>query len=273
VQAFYLDAAAGWQGRRLCILHEPSTPPRMLVLHLHAFAEEMNKSRRMVAETARALAGHGAAVLVFDLLGCGDSSGEFSEARWDGWVEDATIAARWLQRLAPVPLWLWGHRAGCLLAAQAAVRLPGSNLLFWQPPASGKAVLQQFLRLKLASQLDSGQKGVVDRLRLNLRAGQAVEVAGYTLHPGLALGLEEATLDPGPSGPDGRVAWLEVGLRDEPQILPASLATLERLSSQGWRVEPQALHGPAFWQTTEIETAPQLLQATTDCLTEAPDGR
>ncbi|MEP6965262.1 MAG: hydrolase 2, exosortase A system-associated, partial [Polaromonas sp.] len=119
----------------------------------------MNKSRRMAALQARALAGAGFDVLQIDLLGCGDSSGDFGDATWQSWVSDVVQACHWLQNRSdmhdagstPAQLWLWGLRAGCLLAVEAARQLKRPcNFLFWQPPASGKTLLQQFLRLKVA---------------------------------------------------------------------------------------------------------------------------
>ena len=60
------------------------------------------------------------AVLLSDLAGCGDSSGDFADASWDLWLEDINQAARWMTaRYASAPLWIWGLRSGCLLAAQA----------------------------------------------------------------------------------------------------------------------------------------------------------
>jgi alpha-beta hydrolase superfamily lysophospholipase len=55
----------------------PEVNPRGSVLHVHAFAEEHNKCRRMVASQARALAALGYTVLAPDLRGCGDSEGDF----------------------------------------------------------------------------------------------------------------------------------------------------------------------------------------------------
>ncbi len=52
----------------------------------------MNKSRRMAALQARAFAAMGFGVLQIDLFGCGDSSGDFSDARWDIWKQDLAIA-------------------------------------------------------------------------------------------------------------------------------------------------------------------------------------
>src|SRR5690606_21241351 len=127
--------------------------PLGVFVHAAAFADEMNKSRRMVALQARRLAGAGYAVLRPDLTGCGDSEGEFGEATWTGWVDDLLAAADWAGRQYPAsapPLWFWGHRMGALLACAAAARLPGSRLLLWQPVTSGRTQLRQFLRLKSA---------------------------------------------------------------------------------------------------------------------------
>ena len=272
---------------RFCIYHPATgTPPRGLVLHVHAFAEEMNKSRRMAAQQARALAAAGLAVLQLDLLGCGDSAGSFGDATWSRWEADVVWATEQLQQRTGIragscqPLWLWGHRVGALLAAQVADRLAEAtghapNLLLWQPTGSGKTALQQFLRLKAAAQLlEGGGKGVTEALKRDLAAGQPVEVAGYTLHPGLAAGLEAATLNPPPR--PARAVWLEVAQPQPqasatapataPELLPASRAAIERWRSAGWAVDAAALPGPAFWQTTEIEDAPALIAHGTQAL-------
>ena len=155
------------------LFHAPAAPARGSLLFLHAFGEEMNKSRRMAALASRALAAAGFAVLQIDLLGCGDSSGEIDEAGWSDWIDDAVLGAQWLQQRCSGPLWLWGQRAGCLLAAAAAPRLPQvHHFLFWQPQVSGKLTLQQFLRLKMASQMQQGaSKGVTESLHADLAQG------------------------------------------------------------------------------------------------------
>ena len=258
---------------RFCIHHAAAAPLRGLVLHLHPFAEEMNKSRRMAAQQARALAQAGFAVLQFDLLGCGDSAGDHGDATWPAWLADTLWAARLLRErtAAPhAPLWLWGHRVGALLAVQAAAALaeagePAPGLLLWQPTVQGKTALQQFLRLKAAAEmLDGGAKGVTESLKRELAAGQAVEVAGYRLHPQLAAGLEAATLAPPPQ--PARAVWLEVAGGDAPELLPASRMAIERWRAAGWQVDAEAVTGPAFWQTTEIEDAPALLARGTQAL-------
>ena len=179
--AFFLESD---RGRHLAVLHSPPAgmPPRTAILHVHALAEEMNKARRMVAQQSRALARDGHAVLMLDLTGCGDASGDFGDATWEGWLADVVLGSQWLRDHVPAPLWLWGLRAGGLLAAAAWDRISPapSGLLLWQAPASGQALLNQFLRLKAAGSLADGQaKATLDGLRNRLAAGQAVEIGGY----------------------------------------------------------------------------------------------
>lgn len=259
-EAFFLPAATG---QRFCLYHAASnSPPKGAVLYLHPFAEEMNKARRMAALQARMLAEHGYDVLQIDLFGCGDSSGDFGDATWQGWQQDVIDAHRWLRDRSQAPLWLWGLRTGCLLAAQAATRLDEpANLLFWQPIASGKQFLQQFLRLKVAGGMMSGEgKGVMESLKGQLAAGQPIEIAGYALSAEMARGLEAAELLPPPGL--GRVVWLELSTRADATLSPASLKRLEQWQAAGFSARGAVLPGPTFWQTTEIEEAPALLTAT-----------
>jgi len=280
LEAFFLAADAdrdGRPGQRFCVLHTPRHTPRpapreatpnALIVYVHPFAEEMNKTRRMAALQARAFADAGCAVLQIDLLGCGDSSGDFGDASWNDWVQDVTQAAGWLRaRYAPTaPLWLWGLRAGCLVANEAASHIDDKvNFLFWQPVANGKALLQQFLRLKAAGEMLEGKgKGVIEGLKQQLAAGESVDIAGYRLSPGLAHGLERASLTPAANAQ--RMLWLETSTRDDAELSPASAAPLARWQAAGVAVQSQLVPGPAFWQTTEIEEAPALIAASVSCL-------
>jgi len=278
---------------RFAILHRPAGAPRSLVVYAHPLGEEMNKSRRMVAMQARALAAAGHAVLLPDLLGCGDSPGDFGDASWDGWVDEISTAARWLRDAAAgwtadagatptppstpstpatpatpavpaaPPLVLWGLRAGALLAVAAAARLGTvRQLLLWQPPPSGRTLLQQFLRLQAAAQLlgRDGDAAGADALRTRLAAGDTVEVAGYRLAPALAQGLEQARLTP-VTGVQ-RLHWMELSLREPAALSPAAGPVIAAWQQAGCEVLPQVVAGPPFWQTTEIEDAPALIAAT-----------
>ena len=117
---FFLPASGG---QRYCLLHLP--PPgqasRGGIVYLHPFAEELNKSRHVAAAQARAFAAAGYSVLQIDLYGCGDSSGDFAEARWAIWHNDLHLACAWLAQRVDGPLTLWGLRLGALLALVAGL--------------------------------------------------------------------------------------------------------------------------------------------------------
>ena len=271
-------------GQRFCLFHRAQSfsrgdEPQGRVLYIHPFAEEMNKSRRMAALQARALAEVGFDVLQIDLLGCGDSSGDFGDATWQHWVSDVLQGCAWLRdqsrsrgaRSGDAPLWLWGLRAGCLLATDAAARLDEPcNFLFWQAPASGKLLLQQFLRLKVAGDALGGQaSGVMEKMREQLDAGVPIEIAGYLLGAGLAIGLEQSRLGPPACQSHApRLRWFELSTREEVRPGPATERTLNAWRQAGFDSEWRMARGPAFWQTLEVEEAPALITATLAAIAE-----
>lgn len=266
-KAFFLPSAVG---ERFCIHHAPKQGPvRQALVYVHPFGEEMNKSRRMVALQSRSLAAQGVAVLQIDLLGCGDSSGDFGDATWDAWIDDVLHALRWMQEHHDAPLGLWGLRAGCLLAA-AAARQRGQaeqplDFVFWQPVTSGKAHLAQFLRLLSAAAWGGGTPTLSAKdARAMLEDGRSVEVAGYELAPALARGLEHSTL----AAPTfaGRGSWFEVGMDDADALAPATLPAFDAWRGVHRELAATRVTGPAFWQTQEIEEAPALLEATSHAM-------
>lgn len=262
-EPFYLRLG---DGDRFCIWRAPGQemPLRGLVLHAPAFAEEMNKCRRMTAWAARDLAEQGFGVLQIDLHGCGDSSGDFADASWERWVDDLVNAAAWLRKQsATAPLWIWGLRAGALLAAAVAPRLAGRvGLLLWQPVVSGRQHLTQFLRLALAADMlsESSDRQGTKQLRDRLSAGESLEIAGYRLSPSLATGLEEASFAPPPECLSA-VVWLEVATSAGP-MSPVAARNLDALKEKGVRVQAAGVAGPSFWQTVEIEDCPALVEST-----------
>lgn len=279
-EAFYTAFQSGPLGQRFCIWHaDMAQAAQVLVVHVHAFAEEMNKSRRMAALQARALAASGCAVLQFDLLGCGDSAGEFSDASWNAWLDDVAAAVvlakqrhadTWPSASPPV-LWLWAQRAGALLAAEAAARMPEPvNMLLWQPTPNGKQVLQQFLRLESAGVL-LGKNTGKGSARTALARGEVAEVAGYGLAATLANGLEASRLQPPASA--ARLEWLDVASTVDQPPTPAAELSLKAWAAAGWKVRHQTVAGPSFWQTNEIEVTPALIAATLAALSPPQDSR
>jgi exosortase A-associated hydrolase 2 len=272
-EPFFMDGAPG---RRFCLFHPPVGPCRGAVLYVHPFAEEMNRSRRMAALQARALAQRGYGVLQVDLHGCGDSSGDFGDARWETWKDDLARGAAWLDARLGQPLTLWGLRLGALLALDYAreARHPLRSLLLWQPVAKGSAYLTQFLRLRMAgAMLDGGaaQEGT-GALRQALQAGETLEIAGYDLAPQLAAAIDALVpLDAMP--PPCPVHWFEA-LGSGAEAMSSGAARI----GAAWRERGVDLHQypipcPPFWTTPEIAVSQAWLDATSAALQEGHDGR
>ncbi|WP_418647168.1 hydrolase 2, exosortase A system-associated [Thauera butanivorans] len=263
-EAFFLPIGGG--GQRFCLLTGPAAAQsRGAVLYVHPFAEELNKSRRMAALCAASLARAGWTVLQLDLLGCGDSSGDFADASWDAWLADLDAAYLWLGEQGFEHVVLWGLRAGALLISDWLSRTDtGSHaVILWQPVGNGKQHLNQFLRLKgVSGMLDEHDaKAVMAAMRADIDAGKAVEVAGYTLGSELCAGLEAAKLS-FRSGFHAPVRLLELNSVEPATCSPAIVMLAERAAAQGVDIVAKCVHGPSFWQTQEIETCEALLDAT-----------
>ena len=129
------------QGRKLfyLLLEPANVQAHSSILYLPPFAEEMHKSRRLVACQARELAAAGYNVMLLDLTGCGDAGGDFVDASWQIWLQDASFAIQTLTERHPGLLMLWGLRLGALLACELAQgRSDIHKLVLWQPVLNGE---------------------------------------------------------------------------------------------------------------------------------------
>jgi len=265
IQPFFLESP---RGPLFCLSLVPSEKaPVGGVLYLPPFAEEMHKSRRMAALQARALARAGYAVLQLDLGGCGDSAGDFGDATWEGWRDDARLAHAWLAAQAPGSITLWGLRLGACLAVDMAAELARvTRLLLWQPVNSGEQFLKQFLRIKLASEmLSEGQaKTGTKELLATLASGTSIEVGGYLLGPAMARQL--ARLKLAEHAPRCAVEWIEVGAEAGDHLTPASQRVADAWRAAGTNIRTRTVRGEPFWLTQEISECPTLLEATSEAL-------
>lgn len=260
---FFLDSGPG---RVLCSLSRPDGPiaGRPGLVFLPPFAEEMNKSRHVLAQLAHRLAESGVATLLPDLHGTGDSHGDFGDADWTLWRGNVIDAGQWLLDAGCRPLLLGGLRLGATLALDVLPAMPQRprSLILWQPVPTGRAALTQFLRLRAAGSLAAGgERETVGGLRERLAAGEAVEVAGYTLSPALYAAIEALDLAERPPVPDVDVDWLEVvsSAAGEPSAAARRLAAA--WAERGVDVTPQAVAGDSFWATQELAEAPALVDA------------
>lgn len=256
---------AGTRGRIFCLLHKPAAPAGAAVLMVPPLAEEMNKSRKMLAQVAQGLAARGRAALIVDLFGTGDSEGEFRDGDWACWKSDLGAAADWSASLGWPVASMFATRVGCILGGEM-IRERGLALertVFWQPVGSAGRWLDQFLRLRVAaSMMDSATSETVATLRAKLKGAEIVEVAGYEITAQLAAALDSAQLAPNLTAQLGTVRWMEIVRSADAAVPGASTAIIDAARAQGRSVEVETFVGEPFWASTEIVCIPALVERT-----------
>ncbi len=181
----------------LYLAPDPGVPDRGDLIFIPPFAEEMNRSRTIVAAQALALRRAGVGVLLLDLYGTGDSEGAFADARWETWRDDIRAAGDWLRAQGRGRVGLWGLRLGGLLALDTLFDEPETfdHLLLWEPVTSGKAFMDQFLRIGIAEGMELGGRSIsLHEMRLKLSRTEPVEVAGYVVSRILTHAIDRADL-------------------------------------------------------------------------------
>lgn len=269
LRPFFFD---GTRGRLLCVSYEraAAVPPKAAVLFFPPFAEELNKTRRMVALQARKLALLGHSVLVPDLYGTGDSEADFVAARWEIWVDDLVRLRQWLAEREGPEIALWSLRTGALLAADvsAAGEWAPECWLLWQPVVNGQQFLTQFLRLKVAAELTGRGPAVDSRaLRAELKSGAAIEIAGYELTGALAESLDSRVLSAATLARAARVGLFELTSSLQPALSPVAQRLVAECRGHGASIHAEAIQGQPFWSTPETTVVAALLEASTHFMT------
>jgi len=227
---------------------------------LPPFAEEMNRSRRLMAQTAMALAARGVASLVCDLYGTGDSSGDFADARWSIWHEDASRALAWMRAQGADAVSVLAIRLGALLALDIADACQRLYLL--APQLDGRQAMRQFLRVRVAADMERGMRGGAPGPSLAdcqamLAAGQVCEVAGYGLSGALHDAIAQRHAREHALGDHQAVHLLALAASGDPAVTRQAAL----LQASGAPVTVHHLTGPPVWQQIEPASAGDLAEA------------
>lgn len=233
------------------------------------FAEEMNKSRKMLSDFARIASAMGVAVLLVDLYGTGDSEGELEQATWQQWHQDVVSCLAWLRLNNPnVDIGLLGLRLGATLAVDIFCKneaLDISDVVLWQPVINGKQFVRQFLRLRLAaSVVGNGTKESAAQLQHILAENGTLEVAGYMLNSQLIKDIEAINLSSVNLNTKNkmRLSWYEIGMPPKKDLLPISKKLVEEWQRRSLDVATFFIEGIPYWSTQEIATCEALSVST-----------
>jgi len=266
-------------GRLFSLFYTPTkktdVPANYAVLYFPPFAEELNKSRRMISLQAGRFSHSGYAVLVVDLFGTGDSEGDFSAASWEIWQQNMCAALAWLQDKGFDRFVFWSLRSGVFLAIQTAAFLLTKDsimvakFLIWQPTAQGKMLMTQFLRLRMAADFiatgnnNSGNDNITPTaIRQEMSQGQHVDIAGYSISPALLQSMDKLDLKTLKPASGSNVVWFEILPTETRTISPNTKGIVTDWRSENITIEIVTIVGKPFWNSLEITELPQLLEAT-----------
>lgn len=265
----------GTAGNLFSLYYQPdeSLSKKHIIVFFPPFADEFNKSRRMISLQAQQLASMGFGVLIVDLYGTGDSEGDFADARMEIWRSDMNYILQWLNKRNVNAITLWGMRLGALLAVDSIPIFSNypTRLLLWAPVIKAEQFITQFLRLRLAA--DMMKSGVSNEttksMREQLAKGNGLEVAGYQLDAQLVTALDSLDLNKYSLSHNIPTDWFElVAGEDRPPPLPTQKIT-EKWSAAGVPLRLYTIPGSTFWNTPEITLVPELLTKTTNALAES----
>lgn len=243
------------------------------VLMVPPFAEEMNKTRRMMSQQANQFAEKGFSVMQFDYLGTGDSEGDFADATWDIWSQDIIRLLEKFKAEGVTSVVVLGLRMGSLFTELILSNSPVevSRVVLWQPVTNGEMLLNQFYRLKFAADMigDSDDRTTVKQIKENLANDVRVEIAGYMLNPKLTSGLEKQRLDTLSSITCPAIHWIEIVAAQDRPVPPASQRVMDKLQEAGVEIQSHTIAAPPFWATVELTDVDELHKLTNNIIGHA----
>lgn len=255
--AYYHRANVPGQERRAFIFCPP-------------FAEEKNKSQRVLVETARALAGLGVDVLRLDYCGTGDSQGNLTDVSIDNWKENIITAIDFCRDNGAKRIGLLGLRLGSLLAATVADRYSGIEwLVHLTPVIDSKKYLNNVLRSKLIKEMLT--KGRIDsREKIEGNAQSPMDYDGFLISPRLYSELQNLQLPGRFLHSGGKVLIVHASLN--PKIGADTLSLADKYQNSGTDITLQSVHAEPFWNVHGIPSFEKIVRCITDWFKTYSDG-
>jgi exosortase A-associated hydrolase 2 len=233
------------------------------VIILPPFAEEMNKSRHIFKQLLTELAQHQYYGFMLDNYGTGDSEADLDLATISLWRDDLQLLLQHLAHWRFSSVSFIALRFGALqlfdLLNHVKLPLPIKQVVLWQPMFDPKRFWQQFCRIKIAEAMANGDKVNQTQIEQQLVEGQVVEIAGYPINLAFYQSIQQ--IDSSLPVILTRVAlsWFELSKLD---TLAVPVQKMHDNLEKKCQLNFQQIKAEAFWQTTELATADQLIHLT-----------
>lgn len=216
----YLFYVTGGQSEH-CLSFGETNAARTILIVPPLF-DEMNRTRRMLVEAMRALAGRGIRTLVPDLPGCNESLADLTEQSLDAWRRAVADCAEKVGATHIASL-----RGGTLIDDKVA--LPRWRLA----PVKGSSLVKTMLRTRIVADKEAGLVTTAEQLL----AGAPVELSGNMLGADMLASLEagEPSIDEAHHVALADIGGTPLWLRAEPgedEAMSAAIAdSLDRWSA------------------------------------------
>jgi len=251
------------------MLHQPQVASdRPALVFCHAFAEEKLWTHRVFVTFARRLAAGGYPVLRFDLMGNGDSGGDFSASSLTTALSDVRCAIEEVRRRTNrTRVSLLGLRTGATLAALISEAVDGvEDLILWAPIVDGARYMQEMLRTNLTTQMAVYKEVRHDREQLiaAMKDGARVNIDGYEMAFPLYSEFSAIKLNVDPKRHQGRCLIVQIDRTPDAEPTPE----IQQLARTYARPTVLTVQEEPFWKEIQrfYNDAPNLFPATLNWL-------
>lgn len=251
------------------IINLPEHDYSEFVICFHPLFEEKKLSHRFFVELAGKLAAQNKASILFDLSGCGDSSGTMADAIFTDWQADSQAIVSFLKSNYPnIHFSLLAVRFGAIPALHLAQTLqPLKKIALIDPVTDFTSYLHEQLQQKLVREMmtfGESRTESVDSLLAQLDAGKTIDLDGTELTPALCESLADFNL-----------SQLQVSALPEIMLIQqtaqgiltaAGNQLLDSLNAMGLPTSIECLKCPPFWKLFDQKAVGTTINSTANWL-------
>ena len=230
------------------------------VIYIAPLFEQANQTRHMQTRSAINMYQLGMQSIVFDHFGTGDSAGELLDANLTLWQQDIAAQISAIKSSSCQPVFLSVLlSAALLLNDDILARVDG--LLLIQADFNGKSFIRQLKRMAIAGNLVKPSTAIHGNNTEDIEPDH-LDIGGYQLTQKL---LDELATQGISKISPGNIpcTWFEWSTSGG-ELTPSRMKQQQAFRAAFQQVTVVMLEDSKYWQATELQLAPQLLQQEQD---------